>query len=339
MLTYVSFRKLSVFLTSFLLVGWLSSASFASPPASSTRLENARVQKGAQATESLVPASSKKMPSVAKGKVRKPRNVKASKAPDISWWNNMYLVDWGVSAALAGGGLGLMFVPPSVRPFQADDPSLGLEHREDTIHEGLAFGLSAGIPLLTFGLAQIWLKSGHDFHHATLGLTEAMSFTFFATNLLKVTVGRLRPDFLSRCQPNGDGQCTGEDSKVRRGRRSFPSGHTSIAFAGGVYLSLYLWGRLHNVKTAGGFWKVPIILAPIVGSTLMGVSRILDNRHHWEDVLVGGLLGAGFAILAYHINFPAPWSKDAGKPYKRHRLSILPIIDGEKTGLAVSGTF
>ena len=67
--------------------------------------------------------------------------------------------------------------------------------------------------------------------------------------ILKVSVGRLRPDFLARCQidPTGAEQlnkeqlskfhvnmatnypCTGNRSEIIEGRRSFPSGHASLA--------------------------------------------------------------------------------------------------------------
>ncbi|KAK2951895.1 putative PAP2 superfamily [Blattamonas nauphoetae] len=66
---------------------------------------------------------------------------------------------------------------------------------------------------------------------------------------MKVTLSRLRPDFLSRCLPDLKEtkrihemqlrqhgfltaypyQCTGDDSIIREGRLSFPSGHSSIS--------------------------------------------------------------------------------------------------------------
>ena len=91
----------------------------------------------------------------------------------------------------------------------------------------------------------------------------------FFTALIKDTVGRLRPgtpgrrfrryasvscqrhvtDFIDRCQPNygsipdsvewiyaSSDVCTGEAAVVEKGRRSFPSGHSSVAFYGLVFL-------------------------------------------------------------------------------------------------------
>jgi diacylglycerol diphosphate phosphatase/phosphatidate phosphatase len=40
-----------------------------------------------------------------------------------------------------------------------------------------------------------------DLHHAVLAFALAISITLVLTEILKISVGRLRPDFLARCQP------------------------------------------------------------------------------------------------------------------------------------------
>lgn len=37
--------------------------------------------------------------------------------------------------------------------------------------------------------------------------------------------------------------------------------------------------------------KLCIVLLPILGAALVGVSRVDDYWHHWQDVFAGGLLG------------------------------------------------
>lgn len=259
--------------------------------------------------------------------------------PATQWFQPSYLIDWGASLAVAGGGLALLLIEPPNRSFSLNDPSIAQSRHDNTISTALAGGLSAGIPLAIIGLSQIWVQSGHDFHHAALGLFESLSLTFFATNLIKVTVGRLRPDFLERCQPNAQLTCTGDAESIREGRRSFPSGHTSTAFAGGMFLSLYLWGKLKPLGKNGAFWKVFLSISPLFGATMMGVSRIIDNRHHWEDVLVGALLGIGFSWLAYRLNFPAPWAKQSHRPTQRARLSLAPTFGPNRMGMALTGSF
>ncbi len=74
-------------------------------------------------------------------------------------------------------------------------------------------------------------------------------------------IGGLRPHFLAVCKPNvptsgaqrGNGFanimydrtiCTGDQKEINDSLESFPSGHSTAAFAGFIYLSLYLNAQL-----------------------------------------------------------------------------------------------
>ncbi len=67
---------------------------------------------------------------------------------------------------------------------------------------------------------------------------------------------------------------------------SFPSGHTSISFAGAVAVFA------HNKK-----WGI----GAIVFALLIGFSRLYLRVHFPTDVLAGALLGSFCAVLAYYI--------------------------------------
>ena len=149
------------------------------------------------------------------------------------------------------------------------------------------------------------------------GLCAAIGLTWVVTCGMKNVVGGIRPDFVDRCWPDGATrawksagvpECSGDYDSVQEGRRSFPSGHTSMSFAGFVYCSLYLaaWLRVgrDDHRDAGraswhGTWKLAVVVAPIVAATFIGLTRIRDYWHHWEDVTVGALLGTAFAVLAW----------------------------------------
>jgi len=77
------------------------------------------------------------------------------------------------------------------------------------------------------------------------------------TYLLKYTVDKTRP--------NGD--CC----------ESFPSGHTTAAFSGGMFIQ-----RKYGIK-----YGIP----SLVLASLVGYSRVYANKHYWEDVIVGASIG------------------------------------------------
>lgn len=90
-----------------------------------------------------------------------------------------------------------------------------------------------------------------------------------------------------------------------------------VGFAGLVYLSLYLAGklRLFVVKT-GYFYRAFICSVPILGAVLVAVSRIRDYKHHTWDVVIGALLGIIFANFGYRQYYPSVFSPQTGIPFE-----------------------
>lgn len=160
-------------------------------------------------------------------------------------------------------------------------------------------------------------------HSALLGLSMSIAFTLFVTTTVKLMVGRPRPDFIARCfggeippeipwRVPGYPACTGDEAKITEGRKSFPSGHSSIAFAGLLYLTLYLadfLGVFSDGKTPANAgdgkasprhpWALFVSLAPSLGAAYIAASRTSDYWHHCTDVLAGAILGSTVAYLAY----------------------------------------
>uniref|UniRef100_A0A1I8MLF6 Phosphatidic acid phosphatase type 2/haloperoxidase domain-containing protein n=1 Tax=Musca domestica TaxID=7370 RepID=A0A1I8MLF6_MUSDO len=139
--------------------------------------------------------------------------------------------------------------------------------------------------------------------------------TLDATELGKYTIGRLRPHFMAVCQPQFSDGSTCADSfnqhryvenyfclgtgftaaDVRQARLSFPSGHSSLVVYSMVYVALYLQKRMH--------WRRSDLTRHFIQFTLIMVawftalSRIMDNWHHWSDVLCGSLIGVVAALI------------------------------------------
>lgn len=100
-----------------------------------------------------------------------------------------------------------------------------------------------------FGVTLIHLmltKDRRDFRAASWVWTLCLGLNGLATSLLKITVGRPRPDYFYRCFPDGimhllpnsTGSenildlfnCTGNFHDINEGRKSFPSGHSSCKY-------------------------------------------------------------------------------------------------------------
>lgn len=65
--------------------------------------------------------------------------------------------------------------------------------------------------------------------------------------------------------------------------QSFPSGHSNAAFAGLLFLALYLNAKLKLWGVSrghGAFWKIILVFAPIWGATVLSLTRLIDHQHH-----------------------------------------------------------
>ncbi|CAN6451892.1 unnamed protein product [Victoria cruziana] len=177
--------------------------------------------------------------------------------------------------------------------------------------------------LIPFAIILIYYfirRDVYDFHHAILGVI---------TDAIKDAVGRPRPDFFWRCFPDGKDVydtitggviCHGEDSVIKEGHKSFPSGHTSWSFAGLGFLSLYLSGKIKAFDQRGHVAKLCIVFLPLLVAALVGTSRVDDYWHHWQDVFAGGLLGMAVATFCYLQFFPAPYHTEGWGPYAYFRM-------------------
>ncbi|CAI6451711.1 AAC_HP2_G0013160.mRNA.1.CDS.1 [Saccharomyces cerevisiae] len=135
----------------------------------------------------------------------------------------------------------------------------------------------------------------HFMHTSILCLMLIISINAALTGALKLIIGNLRPDFVDRCIPDLQ-KMSDSDSLVfgldickqtnkwilYEGLKSTPSGHSSFIVSTMGFT--YLWQRVFTTRnTRSCIW------CPLLALVVM-VSRVIDHRHHWYDVVSGAVL-------------------------------------------------
>lgn len=263
-----------------------------------------------------------------------------------------YLLDYVLIILCIGAFSALDFVEPYHQQFSLGDISIQqLYATKERVPPAEAAVVAILIPIACMTLWCLILE-GRTFtrrkvniagrlweiNMSVLGLLLSVGLALVTTNIFKVTVGRPRPDFIDRCQPqvaasSADSSfvlsnytlCTQSDHRILRdGFRSFPSGHSSTAFSGLGYLAFWIAGKVRVLDGNGHIWKIALIAIPLLAASLIAISRIMDERHHPFDVLFGSALGLITSWASYRQYFPP--LRLSGIAYSV-RQSILSNVD------------
>ncbi|KAH8172344.1 PAP2 superfamily protein [Sarocladium implicatum] len=223
-----------------------------------------------------------------------------------------------------------LFIKPFHRMFFINDMAIAFPHAEhERVTVAMSFVYSLFVPLIILVAYNFISRSSaakHEVTYLSFGISVVMSGVI--TDIIKNGVGRPRPDLLARCQPAENTKpnvlvtidvCTREDGHVLQdGWRSFPSGHSSFAFAGLGFLSLFIAGQFHVFRYSTGgrdLSRTLLFLAPLVGAAMIAISRCEDYRHDVYDVCTGSLLGMTVAYWSYRRHWPGLSSPSSDEPH------------------------
>jgi len=141
-----------------------------------------------------------------------------------------------------------------------------------------AWATASDVGVAGLSLAALGLPIAEGDTQGAFQAAGSLGASALITTGLKYTFPELRPD--------------GSD------RKSFPSGHTSAAFAAAA--TLY--------SRQGADIGVPAMLA----ASFVGLARVQADKHHWYDVVIGAGIGSasGFLITCKRSQreaFVLPW--------------------------------
>ncbi len=144
-------------------------------------------------------------------------------------------------------------------------------------------GIYEAYTLAAFG-AYGYIFKNKKMQTTTLLATQAYITGSALESTIKFLAGRTRPSYYdagAEAEPTflGPFSKTGTNINGKVVYSSFPSGHTTVAFAAATVFALEY--KDHPI--------IPIIAYS--GASLIGLSRVIENKHWATDVLVGAALG------------------------------------------------
>lgn len=223
-----------------------------------------------------------------------------------------------------------------------DELALGRFDPRAAIASDVTAGLSVGLPILYHVIEAATRpvapgnRRGRTFAIAAgtdaVLFAQALSINALVTQILKVAMRRPRPFTYLECADVPADQCQElhDAQESPNANWSFPSGHTSRAFAastaGATLLTLELVQRSR--------WGIAAAWIGGLGlATTTAALRVLAGQHFGSDVLTSAVLGAGIGATVPLAHLQVARSK--GEASRRSGVSALSV--GPMGGRSVAG--
>ena len=219
--------------------------------------------------------------------------------------------------------LGVGFAAITFAMFPADKWAAGRLRSPSSSENQFINGTTKGFEIIadpgSIVIGSAMYVAGRLTNHNTLQdvglhMTESVVLGSSATIVLKRLLGRARPFVSNGTDPR--------DFKFGKGfgdadRQSFPSGHTTAAFAAASSVT----SEMKRVYP-GSTW----IVGPVMygSATMVGLARMYHNKHWASDVALGAAIGtfSGLKVVRYSHNHP-------DNPVDRHLLRAMVQPNGD----------
>jgi len=285
--------------------------------------------------------------------------------PTFGQWLRYTWLDIVTMAAMGALGLGIYMAHPApTRSFavtfsdgEVVYPQFAYPLRKEIVPIWAAALLASLVPIFVILSMQVRIRSFWDANNGIIGLLYGLITAAVFQVFVKWLIGGLRPHFLDVCKPdislasNSQGAvgagynaagfkqiyytrqiCTGDINQIDDSLESMPSGHTTAAFAGFVYLYLYLNAKLKVFSNYHpSMWKLVALYAPILGACLIGGALTIDEFHNWYDCFAGAVIGTVMAFSAYRMSYAAVWDWRYNH-IPLNRYSAFSYLDPELAG-------
>jgi len=215
---------------------------------------------------------------------------------------------------------------PVHRGFNCDDLSIRNPLQPNTVSTPVLLLMTLGAPfavvvignyLATFGTHLEHLETLVSVIHAStfsyLDYVLSYWLTTLFLDVVKCSVGRLRPNFVSMCQADLSGcsstnryitdtTCAADWKKARNSRMSFPSGHAAasvFAFLFTVYYFQQLHAHKSHLNRYLNVFRALVVTFFATFTVYCCYTRITDYWHFPTDVLGGVLIASvGFYLFS-----------------------------------------
>lgn len=224
--------------------------------------------------------------------------------------------------------IGWRVLDTPITPFACDDESIRNPLYKNTVQ-------TVPLVLITLFGPTVFVIPGMFIAHGRLDKPTVVAITTYAVYLfmdyavaywlttflmevIKASVGRLRPNFVAMCKPDKLYECDSNPTGIvsqytclsdfkyaRNSRASFPSGHSGASVFALVFLFLFMTQHLFSKRIPSnkylGLYRTFTLIVYFLFTVFCCYSRITDFWHFPTDVLGGVMCGTVGAFVSFHI--------------------------------------